>query len=217
MTSLRRLHIGTRLNLLVVLFVASLALVGGVAVVQISAAVRAETELTDASTLRSRAQSVVYDFADLNGWQNAYAFQVATSGAAAAQDDATNRKVFLQVAERTRASVADLGRRLEGSRQEWRDQLDVAARGLERFMTLDAQIDKLYRTGRRQDALKADDLVNKDEVAVYTEAAGAVTALAESIGQEQERVAPPARGPPPAPSSSSPPWSQVFSARPSPC
>jgi methyl-accepting chemotaxis protein len=189
MTSLRRLRIGTRLNVLVVLFVAALALVGGIGAVQISTAVAAEEELTAASDLRSHAQTVVYDFADLNGWQNAYAFQVATSGAAAAQDSAPNRKVFLQVADRTRAGVADLARRLEGTRQEWRDQLDVAARGLERFMTIDATINELYRTGRKQDARKADDLVNEDAVAVYTEAAGTVTSLAAAIGQEQERVA----------------------------
>ena len=189
MTSLRRFHIRTRLNLLVALFVAALALVGGVGAVEISAAVSAQTELNDASTLRSHAQTVVYDFADLNGWQNAYAFEVATSGPKGAADDATNRSVFLKVATRTRASVADLGQRLEGSPQAWRDKLQVAARGFERFMVLDAEIAKLYGTGRAKDARKADDLVNVDEVAVYTEAAGAVTELADAIGKEQERVA----------------------------
>jgi methyl-accepting chemotaxis protein len=189
MTLLRRLRIGTRLTLLIVLVVAALSVVGGVGAVQISRAVAAQAELTRTSMLRSHAQTVVHDFADLNGWQNAYAFQVATSGPEAAADGSSNRKVFLQVADRTRASVADLTRRLEGSPQAWRDQIALAAGKLEQFMSIDATIDRLYRSGARQDALKADDLVNKDEVAVYGDASKAVSDLAAALGTQEEQVA----------------------------
>jgi methyl-accepting chemotaxis protein len=189
MSSLRRFRIGTRLNLLIALFVAALAVLGGVGVVQISSAVTAQEEITAAAGLGSQAQTVVRDFADLNGWQNAYAFQVASTGPEGAADTATNRSVFLKVAERTRASVAELGRRLDGGPQARRDQLATAQSALERFMTLDETIAKLYRSGRAADAAKADDLVNKDEVAVYDRGADAVTALAEGLAQEQKQIA----------------------------
>ena len=189
MSSLRRLRIGTRLNLLIALFVAALAVLGGVGVVQISSAVTAQEQLSAAAALQSQAQTVVRDFADLNGWQNAYAFEVASTGAAAAADTGSNRAVFLKVAERTRASVAELGRRLDGGAQARRDQLATAQGALEKFMTIDATIARLYRSGDTADAGKADDLVNKDEVAVYDRAAGAVTTLADGLAQEQRNIA----------------------------
>src|SRR5919206_148161 len=50
-----------------------------------SGAVTAQQELKHAGDLQRQALVVVADMADLNGWQNAYAFQVATDGPSAAE------------------------------------------------------------------------------------------------------------------------------------
>ncbi len=188
MTSLRNARIGTRLTTLVVLFVTALAALCTVGVVQLSAAVRAQATLTSTGTLQGHAREAVGRLADLNGWQNAYAFQVATQGPAAALDTAQNRKVFLEVAAAARADLADLGQVLEGRPASWRDLYATVTTAYEDFMAVDDRIVSLYRTGGAADRAVANQLVDVDEVAVYTRGSRAAVALAEAVDAEQKRT-----------------------------
>ena len=191
----RVLSIRVRLLALTVLAVALVAGVGLAADRQIQAAKARSAVLDRTSDLQVNALQVKFDLADLNGWQNAYAFDVRARGPIGAADDQTNRRTFLQVADRVRANLTFLHRVLlqRGTGfdvpKQWRARADVASDRFEEFMRLDARIAALYRTGDEADARKADDLVNNDEVAVYTAAAEAVEQLNAALGRTQAGTA----------------------------
>jgi methyl-accepting chemotaxis protein len=136
---------------------------------------------------------VQYDFADLNGWQNAYAFSAARQGPAGAVDTAANRKQFLVVAARTRTDLGHLVDLLssttDGGTSEQQQLAKTAQGKFEQFMTLDARIAALYRQRGAPAAATADNLVNNDEVAIYDAGAGAVNDLAGSLAKQQDSTA----------------------------
>jgi len=187
MASLRRLRIATRLNLLVTLFVVALAVLGGVGVVQLSRAAQAQGDISRIAALRSHAQDVVRDFADVNGWQNAYAFSVATDGPSGAADTATNRAAFLDVVRHAHTDLATMRTILAGH-DGWLTSQASAEQSLQKFMDLDATIAGLYRSGVKRDAAHANDLVNVDEVRIYDAGAKTVSGLADALATEQARV-----------------------------
>ena len=191
--SLRRFNIKVRLALQAAGFVLFLAVVSLVGYVKIADGTAAAASMDHGRVLQSAAQTVQYDFADLNGWQNAYAFSAARLGPAGAADTADNRKQFIVVAARTRT---DLGRLVDllasgtGPGVAGQRQLAGTAQArFEQFMTLDARIAAQYRAGGAAAAATADRLVNKDEVAVYDAGAAAVDDLAARLAEQQDVTA----------------------------
>ena len=191
--TLRRFRIRTRLTLLAGGFVVFLAVIAVIGYAQISAGASAAASLNRGRILASTAQTVQYDFADLNGWQNAYAFDAARNGRAGALDTAANRKQFLAVADRTRLDLTTLAKALASGTSTGLDaerQLTSTAQAkFEQFMTTDAKIAELYRRGDVSSNVAADNLVNKDEVAIYAAGAGAVDEMAASLARQQDATA----------------------------
>ena len=105
---LRRYGISVRLNLLVAGF--SIALVGlvGVGYNAIHSGIATQQQLVALGDVEAAAQTSQYDFADFNGWQTAYAFDVSRLGASAAADTADSRKQFLASVARTRQNLTML-------------------------------------------------------------------------------------------------------------
>ena len=100
--------ISARLYLLVAIAVAGMITLIGVFYYELSAQVQLQQEQISLSAIRSAAQTSQFDFADFNGWQTAYAFDVSLNGPKAAEDSSSSRKEFLTSANRTRGNLATL-------------------------------------------------------------------------------------------------------------
>jgi methyl-accepting chemotaxis protein len=190
--SLRRFKIKVRLALQAAGSAAFLVVVSVTGYVQITDGSTAAAALDHGRVLQSAAQTVQYDFADLNGWQNAYAFSAARLGPAGAADTADNRKQFLAVAGRTRADLGELVDLIAsaGDGDAGQQQLARTAQAkFDQFMSLDTRIAGLYRQGTAATATTADSLVNNDEVAIYNAGAGAVNDLAARLAKQQDATA----------------------------
>jgi methyl-accepting chemotaxis protein len=191
--SLRRFGIRARLAAQAVGFVVFLAVVAVIGYIQIADGAAAAQSLNRGRLLQSAAQTVQFDFADLNGWQNAYAFSAARQGPAGAVDTAANRKQFLVVAARTRTDLGQLldllAATTDAGAADQRQLATTARDKFEQFMTVDAKIAALYRLRGAASAIAADDLVNNDEVAIYDAGAGAVNDLASRLAKQQDATA----------------------------
>ncbi|WP_344510631.1 methyl-accepting chemotaxis protein [Dactylosporangium maewongense] len=136
----------------------------------------------DAQRAVGAALQVKFRSADLNGWQTAYAFDVAREGPAAATDSSGSRKAFLD-------SAAAFEREL-GSLDAWRtdaiinEQITLMRQTFADFMKVDQQIVALYRSGTAQDRAAADKLILGAEIDLFTRIAKAGDdAVAEARAQ----------------------------------
>lgn len=95
--------ISTRMNTLVGIF--SVAMIGSVSLGYFAMNDQLATQQHVASLRETRAaaQTMRYDFADFNGWQTAYAFDVAHQGA-----KGSSRTSFLNAVARTRKDLTKL-------------------------------------------------------------------------------------------------------------
>jgi hypothetical protein len=89
--ALRRLPIRNRLLILALLVLTSVGALGIAGYVQISTPKANGVTLDRASDLQVNTLEVKFDLADLNGWQNTYAFDVRARGTVGASDTAPNR------------------------------------------------------------------------------------------------------------------------------
>ncbi len=143
-----------------------------------STASRATTELGQAGDIGRQAQVAKFRTADLNGWQNGYAFDIVRGVAGATSDTAGPRQSFLASAGAFRASVADL--RDEDLDAGEKSALDAAERAFGQFMTTDDQIIELFRAGTAAGRGQAGDLVAGDATDQMREI---ITAIDELTGQ----------------------------------
>ena len=105
---LRRAGISTRLNLMAALSAIALITLVGVAYLAVQGQVTTQRRLTGLAATQAAARTAQFDFADFNGWQTAYAFDVTRLGVPAASDTADSRKAFLASVARTRTDIATL-------------------------------------------------------------------------------------------------------------
>ena len=189
--AMRRLPIRNRLLILALLVISTVGTLGAVGYVQMGTAKAHSTTLDQASDMQVNTLEVAVDLADLNGRQNAYAFDVHARGPVGVSDSADNRKTFLEVSQRTDKSLAQLKSVLDerNAAPEWVALYDTARAGYDQFMTIDAKVVALYLTGKADDMTKADNLVNVDEVKAYNGAAEAITTLAATLGERQAKYA----------------------------
>jgi methyl-accepting chemotaxis protein len=183
---MRRLKISARLTLVAGLTAAALVVLVVVGLAQAAGGQESKNRLTASAALRSSAQTVQFDFADVNGWQTAYAFEVALQGAGAAADDAPSRRAFLAAVQRTRGHLTDLQRSASTLSRQDRDQLGAAVAGFDRFLDMDARIVALYRAGGDRDRAAADALVLGEAIQVFQSATTALDAFADSLTSQQQ-------------------------------
>ncbi|MDO9396003.1 MAG: HAMP domain-containing protein, partial [Herbiconiux sp.] len=186
---LRRATISTRLTLMAGL--SSLALVVTVVLgfSSLTSAVSTQGTLNTLADAQAAAQTVQYDFADFNGWQTAYAFDVTRLGAPATEDDADSRATFLAAVDRTRADIETL-RGFE-ARTSVVDGggLDEVVATIDEFMAVDQQIIDLYRTGVRADRDQADALILGKEIELFTAGVDQFETVSSAISEELDQQA----------------------------
>lgn len=175
----------SRLNRLLGVFVAAVI---GVVVLGYSTTrslVSSQTDLFRTAEIHSAAQRVQYDFADVNGWQTGYAFDLARDGPRATPELAPSRKSYVNAVARARRDLAVL-RDLAASRPQ-RDQavLASASRDLDAFVRTDDEIIRLYRVGDATSRAQANNLVMGQEIAIYNSAVSKLNGLTTDLAREQ--------------------------------
>ncbi len=120
-------------------FSLALLAVVGVGYKALSSQAAERQRLVQLTETRTAARTVQYDFADFNGWQTAYAFDVALDGPSAAADTAASRAAFLASVAQTRLDLARLQSLAEGISSVDPEKLSSIVAGLEEFMTVDAR------------------------------------------------------------------------------
>ncbi len=174
-----------RLNVVAAVIAAAVAALVVVGLAQAAAAQEAEQRLVVDGELRSLAQTSQFDFADFNGWQTAYALDVALQGPAGAADGAASRKAFLAASERTRENLDELRRRARAAGAPGQEHLDDVDSAFAQFMKLDEQIVGLYRRGDDRSKATADDLVLGEEIRVFGAGAKALDAFADAVAAQE--------------------------------
>jgi methyl-accepting chemotaxis protein len=186
---LRRVGIAARLYLLAAaigLAVMALVVVG---YVSISGQVSTQNNLVSLAATRAAAQTVQFDFADFNGWQTAYAFDVERLGRSATEDQASSRKAFLGSIARTRTDLANLTKLATANADVDSSSLSEVTSGLDRFMQGDDKIIALYRKGDRASRDQATALVLGEEITIFNTISDKLNKVADGIGRQQTTAA----------------------------
>lgn len=175
----------SRLNLLLWIFVAAVVGVMIIGCFTTRSLVSAHKDLFRTAETHSVAQQVKYDFANFNGWQTGYAFDVAREGPRAISDSAPSRKAYVDAVAMARRDLAEL-RYLARSRPE-RDQAVLAAASaeLDAFARADDEIVRLYRAGDAASRRQADRLVMGQEIAIFHSTVSRLGGLTADLAREQ--------------------------------
>ena len=177
---LRRVGISVRLNVLAAVISVAMTVLISIGYVAVSGQLTTQADLQAITRAQDSARVVQYDFADFNGWQTAYAFDVTRLGTKAAADTADSRKAFLASVSRTRKDLETL-KRVTASVSVDRVAIDAAVQGLASFMTLDDQIVTLYRKGDPASRARGDGLVLNQEIAIFNDAAARISGFVDAL------------------------------------
>ncbi|HEY6796159.1 MAG TPA: methyl-accepting chemotaxis protein [Kineosporiaceae bacterium] len=185
---LRRVGISVRLNALVAVVTLAMVCLVSLGCVAINGLLGTQQRVATLTKAAAMAQTVQFDFADFNGWQTAYAFDVARLGTTAASDGADSRKAFLASVARTRRDVSNLAQVTAGLEGVNRSDVQAAIDGLDTFMAMDQKIITLYRKGDAASRAQADRRVIGDEIAIFDAAAKRLGAVATRLAEAQHRA-----------------------------
>ena len=166
MTVLSRLRLAHRLAVGFGALAFLLLVVLGVGWRTIAAQSDAALRVESAKGFVSAAQAAKFSSADFNGWQTAYAFDVARGVADAAEDTGDSRAAFLastQVFEARLADVEELSTTAETD-----DDVAQTRALFDEFMTVDGEVAALYRAGDPASVTEADALVLGKAIEVFT-------------------------------------------------
>ncbi len=182
MARVRDLSIGKKLYLGFGIVIALLCVTGGTALWGSSSQGTATDEVIQLQRVADQIGQVRYDIADFNGWQTAYAFEVAHHHAAG--DTFTigqmqSRRAFLASLAKLRADLGAL--RAGFPTAAGRAAATAALRQVEHFMRVDRRIVALYALDTPQSNATADDLVLGQEIRIYSAIAARALELSASV------------------------------------
>jgi methyl-accepting chemotaxis protein len=177
MVWVRWLRLGVRLMAAFGVVAVLLCVVITVGLVSIGRQGAASREVAEAVALTSDAGTATFRTADFNGWQTAYAFDIARNTPKATSDTGASRKAFLASAAAFREDLTRLQEhRLTPGQHELIEKTSTA---FGKFMDLDADIIAGYREGTPSARAHADELVLGQAVDLFqavTSQLGALTA-----------------------------------------
>ena len=179
LVGLRKIRIAVRL-------VASMALLLGlmiamilVGLAAISGQRRATADVQEFGAVTRLAMQVKFRSADFNGWQTAYAYDVARGIRGATADTGESRAAFLDSARSFRTELAALiqARLNAAERAKAASVSDL----FDEFMATDERIVADFRSGDRARVVRGERLVAVDEIVTFTKLAAAVDDLVASV------------------------------------
>ena len=176
---LRNITIGARLvgtmTVLLMLFAGIVAL----GLSSMAAQRRATGTVSDYQQTTRLAMQVKFRSADFNGWQTAYAFDVARRVPDATADSTGSRASFLAAAASFRSELESLrGGPISAEEQR---RLTETTELFDEFMALDERIVAGYRSGTPARMAEADKLVAIDEIEIFNRIAADIDALVAGV------------------------------------
>jgi methyl-accepting chemotaxis protein len=164
-----------------------LATSAAVAITSSRAQQRATERVSAGLDVAHDAMQVKFRAADLNGWQTAYAFDVATGADTKVADGAGSRKAFLDSVASFRTELATLTDHELTSAE--RASLDDVTASLAKFMALDERIAASYRNGDATAVAEAHALVAGEEIAIFNAMAASIDDMLEHVDADAEAAA----------------------------
>jgi methyl-accepting chemotaxis protein len=139
----------------------------------------AREQLASALDLARDAMEAKFLAADFNGWQTAYALDIARRTPEATDDDAASRARFL-------GSAASFGAKLRAMKQERltpdeQSEIIRLERDFQEFMDIDKTVIAAYRQGSSRAMQQADDLVLGREIEIFHDISRGITRVTDSI------------------------------------
>lgn len=187
LTLLRKIRIGLRLLGTMLVLAALFAAVVAVGLSAMSEQRAATRTLGDYKTATRLAMQVKFRAADFNGWQTAYAFDVARGVRGAATDTGDGRAAFLTAAAAFRTELAAL-KQARGLTDSEKQTTVGAGQLFDQFMAMDQRIIADYRSGVPARVAEAHSLVAKDEIEIFNRIAADVDVAVTSIDAESARA-----------------------------
>jgi methyl-accepting chemotaxis protein len=157
MTRFTNLRVGTRLLANAVVTLGLLFAVAALGYTVSTTQQRLATQAAGTQEVVQAAQQVKYRAADLNGWQNSYAFDIARGVPDAASDSADSRKAFLAAESAFESDLGAVDARHPSTAVA--DKMRAVRAAFTEFVSVDKQIIGLYRTGASADRAAADKLI----------------------------------------------------------
>ncbi len=150
---------------------------------------QSNTKLATVNELSRAALEAKSLAAELNGWQTAYAFEIARGSRQTLLDSSLLRQKFLNSSRALSQQLSSLELRTEALSDSERQQLLTARRRFQEFIVLDQTIIRMYRTGQADLIRQASDLVLKNEIDLFKVLNASITAVAENIASRAENEA----------------------------
>lgn len=169
---------------------AAFGIVGALLAVSAVVSYRASTSQETSAARIARAMRVADDAeqikfraADVNGWQTAYAFDVARGIAGATDDTVGSRKAFLASVAAFHTDVATF----ESGPTDAAEKANIVkvVEAFDKFMALDVEIIAAYRAGDPTSVARAHGLVANEEIELFNAMAADIDTLVEDIKGDQ--------------------------------
>jgi methyl-accepting chemotaxis protein len=184
--ALRRIRISVRMVAAMALLLALLVCIAAFGLTAITTLRRSTATVSEFNSITRLSMQVKFRSADFNGWQTAYAFDVARDVPDAAADGGGSRAAFLASAQAFRTELDALGRvRLT---RDQRTQLTEATTLFDQFMELDRQIADAYRSGDAARARAAHGLVANEEIEIFNRIAADLDEVVASVDADAGRA-----------------------------
>jgi methyl-accepting chemotaxis protein len=182
------LSVGVRLGLGFAAAAALLVATGAVGYRATTGLGASVVDVDETSAAASLAQELKFQAADLNGWQTAYALDLALGKPDAAADTATSRAAFLASAERFAELLAEL--QSLDLVAEMEDDTKTVAADFEEFMAIDDRVIAGYRLGTPEAQAASNQLVLGDAIESFTAMSTVIDEMAtDSIALADAEVA----------------------------
>ncbi|MBJ7456059.1 MAG: methyl-accepting chemotaxis protein [Thermoleophilia bacterium] len=176
------LKIGRRLGIGFGILALLLAIVGGVGFWASTSQAADTLLLEEHAHYADDALQLKFRAADFNGWQTAYAFDVALGTKDATKDTGASREAFLASAAAFSDELATMRRaELEPQQVAMLDEMETA---FAEFMTVDEEIIAAYRRGDAAGIAKANELILGREIELFTTISTDADKLATSVQKD---------------------------------
>ena len=182
MSWLSNLKIGRRLGIAFGLLAVLLGVVGGVGFWAATSQASSGQQLGEHLDYTHDVGLLKFQAADFNGWQTAYAFDIALGTKDATEDTGAGRKAFLASAATFKKDIAQM--RTARLSPEQASLVDDMEKAFNEYMAVDQRIIAGYRAGDPARTADANALVLGREVELFTAISTDAGKLADSIDRD---------------------------------
>ena len=184
---MRKVRIGTRLTAAFGVVLVLLVIVAALSLTAIGSQRRAAAQVRDLQVLTSQVKGVTFFAASMNGWQNAYIYDIHRLGAARALGgDSVNRKAWETERKRFEQFLPSVrtGTMTDAERQLF----DQVRTELANYFQLDDKVVATFKAGTSEALWAGDQLASYDSWSSYYRILTHAQRLAESVDKRSQQA-----------------------------